>query len=80
MAITTNREGNMTLRQFKAKAVQVLRNAHPDATIGVEWSHAASVVWADGTRGFSGTLTVQAPGYRARTMHASFHDNGVWVR
>ena len=69
-----------TLAQFKRHAERVLRNAHPDATIGVTWNHASKVKWFDGTTGYSGTITVQAPGYRTRNMIATSGQGGVEVK
>ncbi len=67
-------------RSFKSNAERVLRNAHPDASVGIEWTHAASVKWADGTKGFSGVFKATAPGYRTRNMVASFSHGELAVR
>lgn len=65
---------------FRRNAERVLRSAHPGATIGIVWNHCARVVWHDGTAGFSGTLTVTAPGYRTRGMVATLSHGEIGIR
>jgi hypothetical protein len=70
-----------SVAQFKQEAERIFREANPDATDAtITWTHAAAVTWADRSTGFSGVAQVAATGYRARSMVASFHDGGLWVR
>lgn len=83
MEITTNREAAMTVKtltQFKRNAERVLRNAHADASIAITWNHANKCKFFDGSTGYSGTITVAAPGYRTRGMVASFSHGEMSVR
>lgn len=70
----------MTAKSFKNRVEALLRKTHPTATVGIVWTHCAKVRWADGTTGYSGVLTATAPGFRTRSMVASFSHGELSVR
>lgn len=61
-----------TPKAFRNAVERLMRNTHPDASVCFAWKFVRRVKWADGTNGYSGVLTVTAPGYRPRDMVASF--------
>ncbi len=70
-----------SVAKFKREAERIFREANPDAIDAtITWTHAAGVTWADKSKGFSGVAKVTATGYRGRSIVASFHDGGLWVR
>jgi len=69
--------------QFRKRAERVFRKANPDAeAVGlvITWTRCVRVTWADGSRGFSGTMQVAAPGHRSRAMLATETDSAISVR
>ena len=70
----------MDKRTFKQRAEQSFRRANPDAEARITWQRCELVTWADGSKGYSGSILVEAPGYRSRTMLASSLGSGVMVR
>ena len=71
----------MTKTAFKTEAVRVFRAANPGVKSTVKWTRLpVPVVWADGTKGMTGTFQATAAGYRTRTMIATMLDGRVSVR
>lgn len=69
-----------TVAQFRKAAVQSFMFANPDAAdASITWERAEAVTWADGSRGFSGSMIVQASGFRTRRMLATYC-GGMMVR
>lgn len=77
---TATRKSTTTPSAFRRTAERIMREAHSDTSIAFEWTRCQRVTWHDGTKGFSGTVTVKAPGYRTRDMIATAHDTGISVR
>lgn len=66
---------------FKKMAERAFRNANPEAQAAtINWLRVERVKWFDGSTGFSGTVEVSAPGFKPRTMVASFSQDAVTVR
>lgn len=70
-----------TLKTFRSRIEKMFFTANPDAKDAkLTWTHCASVTWHDGTKGYSGTLKVEAEGYKTRTMIATAMDTGLSLR
>jgi hypothetical protein len=81
MTTTQNRPSSPA--SFRRQAEQAFRNANSDAELTglvIKWLRCNRVKWFDGSAGFSGTMEVSAPGFKPRTMIASFGQDAVTVR
>jgi hypothetical protein len=73
----------MTKSATRKQAERIFLAANPDAVgASIVWTHGpARVEWADGSRGWSGTFTATAAGFRTRPMCVASHDGeGMTVR
>lgn len=76
-----NAQAPKTPATFRKMAERAFRNANPEAKAAtMNWLRCERVKWFDGSDGFSGTLEVSAPGFKPRTMIASFGLDAVSVR
>ena len=78
----SGRKAPATPAAFRRQAEAGFRRANPEAGVTITgWTFGPErVTWADGSTGFSGLFTVEAPGYRPREVHASTGSWGLMVR
>lgn len=72
-----------TLREFRSRSLRLFRKANPDARSGlvVSWEWSRRVTFPTGLKGFTGSFTATADGYRTKTVLASWADGtGLMVR
>lgn len=62
-----------TTREFRAWAEAGFRSANPDAVGAViKWVRSWKGAFPTGFKGFTGSFEVECPGFRPRTMNASW--------
>lgn len=65
------------VREFRREAVKAFHKGNPDAhDVKITWMRSAAVTFPTGYKGFTGAFTAESPGYRTRTMSASFVEGG----
>lgn len=65
-------------RAFRAKVESMIRRANPDAiALSIKWERCNRCKWADGSEGFSGTVTISADGYRPTRRVVTSDREGV---
>jgi hypothetical protein len=72
-----------TLREFRNRSERLFRNGNPDARSGltIAWEWSRRVTFPTGLKGFTGSFTATADGFRTKAVLASWAEGtGLMVR
>lgn len=77
---TTVSRNPQSVKDFLEMAEQGFFKANPDAKdASIEWEFAERVTFPSGLEGFSGVAKAKCPGYRDKTIVASWTKHGLHV-
>lgn len=77
---TTVSRNPQNVKDFLEMAEQGFFKANPDANdASIEWEFAERVTFPSGLEGFSGVAKAKCPGYRDKTIVASWTKHGLHV-